>query len=69
MKRSSINIGRFLRVTQYETITAPPLLKPAAPTPDKARPTISIVELWDTAQMTDPISNVSSSAIYDHRAS
>ncbi|KAJ5809698.1 uncharacterized protein N7503_001916 [Penicillium pulvis] len=69
MKRTHNTIGRFLRVTQYETIVAPPLIKPAARTPGTARPTISIFELWGTAQITDPSSEMSSSAMYDHRMS
>jgi hypothetical protein len=37
-----ISTGRFLRVTKDEIMTAAPLIRPAAPTPKTARPTIRV---------------------------
>ena len=39
-------------------ITNPPFIKPDAPMPAIARPTINMMELWAAPQMRDPISKI-----------
>lgn len=40
------------------TTTNPPFIRPDPPIPAIARPTISIIELWEIPQTRDPPSNI-----------
>ena len=53
-----INIGLFSSGATEDKIVRPPFIKPAAPIPETARPTIKLFELGDTAQSSEPSSKM-----------
>ena len=59
-------IAWVFSATQYDIIVVAPLTKPAAPTPEMALPTMRVIELGATAEMTDPASKMTSMMQYVH---
>jgi len=58
--------GLILKTTRLLTMTSAPEKTPAAPNPAMARPTMSIAELFATAQISDPSSKTKRKARYAH---